>query len=49
VIHQLRGGTVPKIIVGIDVSDRSKDALALAAQLARGAGGELVLVGAYPL
>jgi nucleotide-binding universal stress UspA family protein len=39
---------VPKIIVGIDESDRSKDAVALAAQLARGADAELALVCAYP-
>jgi nucleotide-binding universal stress UspA family protein len=39
---------MPKIIVGIDESDRSKDAVALAAQLARGSGAELVLVCAYP-
>jgi nucleotide-binding universal stress UspA family protein len=38
---------VPKIIVGIDGSDRSKDAVALAAQFARGSGAELVLVCAY--
>jgi nucleotide-binding universal stress UspA family protein len=39
---------MPKIIVGVDESDRSKDAVALAAQLARGSGAELVLVCAYP-
>src|SRR5688500_7231070 len=39
---------MPKIIVGIDESDRSKDAVALAAQHARGAGAQLVLVCAYP-
>lgn len=39
---------VPKIIVGVDDSDRSKDAVALAAQLARGSGAELLLVCAYP-
>jgi nucleotide-binding universal stress UspA family protein len=39
---------VPKIIVGIDESDRAKDAVALAAQLASGSGAELVLVCAYP-
>jgi nucleotide-binding universal stress UspA family protein len=39
---------MPKIIVGVDESDRSKDAIALAAQLARGSGAELVLVCAYP-
>ena len=39
---------MPKIIVGIDESDHSKDAVALAAQLARGSGAELVLVCAYP-
>ena len=37
-----------KIIVGVDESDRSKDAVALAALLARGTGAELVLVCAYP-
>ena len=37
-----------KIIVGVDESDRSKDAVALASQLARGSGAELVLVCAYP-
>jgi nucleotide-binding universal stress UspA family protein len=39
---------VPRIIVGIDESDRSKDAVALAAQLARGSGAELALICAYP-
>jgi nucleotide-binding universal stress UspA family protein len=39
---------VSKIIVGVDESDRSKDAVALAALLARGTGAELVLVCAYP-
>ena len=37
-----------KIIVGVDESDRSKDAVALAALLARGTDAELVLVCAYP-
>ena len=37
-----------KIIVGVDDSDRSKDAVALAALLARGTGAELQLVCAYP-
>ncbi len=37
-----------KIIVGVDESDRSKDAVALAALLARGTGAELQLVCAYP-
>jgi nucleotide-binding universal stress UspA family protein len=39
---------VPKIIVGVDESDRSKDAVALAARLARGSDAELLLVCAYP-
>ena len=40
---------MPKIIVGVDESDRSKDAVALAAQFAaRSPGAELVLVCAYP-
>jgi nucleotide-binding universal stress UspA family protein len=38
---------VSKIIVGVDESDRAKDAAALAALLARGSGAELVLVCAY--
>ena len=42
------GGIVPKIIVGIDESDRSKDAVVLASQLARGSHAELILVCAYP-
>ena len=37
-----------KIIVGVDESDRSRDAVALAAMLARGSDAELVLVCAYP-
>ena len=37
-----------KIIVGVDESERSRDAVALAAQLARGSDAELVLVCAYP-
>ena len=37
-----------KIIVGVDESDRSRDAVALAALLARGSDAELVLVSAYP-
>ena len=37
-----------KIIVGVEESDRSKDAVALAALLARGTGAELELVCAYP-
>ena len=36
-----------KIIVGVDESDRSKDAAALAALLARGTDAEIVLVCAY--
>ena len=36
-----------KIIVGVDESDRSRDAVALAALLARGSDAELVLVCAY--
>jgi nucleotide-binding universal stress UspA family protein len=39
---------MPKIIVGVDESDRSKDAVALAAQVGRDSGAELVLVCAYP-
>jgi len=39
---------VSKIIVGVDESDRARDAVALAAQLARGSDAELVLVCAYP-
>jgi len=39
---------VSKIIVGVDESDRSRDAVALAAMLARGGDAELVLVCAYP-
>ena len=39
---------MPKIIVGIDESDRSKDAVVLASQLARGSNAELVLVCVYP-
>jgi nucleotide-binding universal stress UspA family protein len=39
---------VSKIIVGVDESDRAKDAIALAALLARGSDAELVLVCAYP-
>jgi nucleotide-binding universal stress UspA family protein len=38
---------MPKIIVGVDESDRSKDAVALAAQLGRDSGADLVLVCAY--
>ena len=37
-----------KIIVGVDESDRSQDAVALAADLSRGSDAELVLVGVYP-
>ncbi|HET8953455.1 MAG TPA: universal stress protein [Solirubrobacteraceae bacterium] len=37
-----------KIIVGVDESERSKDAVALAARLARGSEVELLLVCAYP-
>ncbi|HET8951725.1 MAG TPA: universal stress protein [Solirubrobacteraceae bacterium] len=37
-----------KIIVGVDESERSQDAAALAARLARGTGAELLLVCAYP-
>lgn len=37
-----------KIIVGVDESDRSKDAAALAALLARNTDAEIVLVCAYP-
>jgi nucleotide-binding universal stress UspA family protein len=39
---------VSKIIVGVDGSDRSDDALALASSLARGTGAEIVLARAYP-
>lgn len=39
---------MPKIIVGVDESERSKDAVALAAMLARGSDAELLLVCAYP-
>ena len=39
---------MPKIIVGVDDSERAKDAVALAARLARGTGAELLLVCAYP-
>jgi nucleotide-binding universal stress UspA family protein len=39
---------VSKIIVGVDESERSLDAVALATRLARGSGAELVLVCAYP-
>lgn len=37
-----------KIIVGVDESERSKDALALAGRLARGSDAELMLVCVYP-
>jgi nucleotide-binding universal stress UspA family protein len=39
---------VSKIIVGIDQSERSKDAVALASVLARSSGAELELACAYP-
>jgi nucleotide-binding universal stress UspA family protein len=39
---------MPKIIVGVDESDHSKDAVALAALLGRDSGADLVLVCAYP-
>ena len=39
---------MPKIIVGVDESERSKDAVALAARLSRGSDAELLLVCAYP-
>jgi nucleotide-binding universal stress UspA family protein len=39
---------VSKIIVGVDESERSQDAVALAARLARGSDAELLLVCAYP-
>ena len=39
---------VTKIIVGVDESERSEDAVTLAARLARGSDAELVLVCAYP-
>jgi len=39
---------VSKIIVGVDQSERSQDAVALAARLARGSDAELLLVCAYP-
>jgi nucleotide-binding universal stress UspA family protein len=39
---------VSKIIVGVDPTGRSRDAVALAATLARGSDAELVLVCAYP-
>src|SRR3954452_17831271 len=42
-----KGGIVAKIIVGVDESDRGKDAIALASQLARGSDAEIVLVNAY--
>ena len=37
-----------KIIVGVDESERAKDAVALAVRLARGSDAELVLVCVYP-
>lgn len=37
-----------KIIVGVDGSERSEDAVALAARLARGTGATLMLTSAYP-
>lgn len=37
-----------KIIVGVDDSERSKDAVALASLLARSSGAELILANAYP-
>jgi nucleotide-binding universal stress UspA family protein len=39
---------VSKIIVGVDDSERSKDAVALAGRLARGTDAELMLVCVYP-
>ena len=39
---------MPKIIVGVDESERSKDAVALAARLARGSDADVLLVCAYP-
>jgi nucleotide-binding universal stress UspA family protein len=39
---------VSKILVGIGEPDRSRDAIVLASQLARGTDAELVLVNAYP-
>jgi nucleotide-binding universal stress UspA family protein len=39
---------VTKIIVGVDEAERSMDAVALAARLARGSDAEFVLVCAYP-
>jgi len=39
---------VPKIIVGVDGSDRSDGALALASRLAKGTSAEIVLARAYP-
>ena len=40
--------TVPTIIVGVDDSPRSEDAVALAGDLARAGGGEILAVGAFP-
>ena len=40
--------TVPTIIVGVDDSPRSEDAVALAGDLARAAGGEILAVCAFP-
>jgi nucleotide-binding universal stress UspA family protein len=37
-----------KILVGVEKSDRSKDAVAFASRLARATGAELVLANAYP-
>jgi nucleotide-binding universal stress UspA family protein len=43
-----KGGIVSKIIVGVDDSERSKDAVALAARLAGPSDAELVLVRVFP-
>src|SRR5687768_5378150 len=44
----LEEGPVSKLIVGVDGSDRSDDALALASSLARRTAAEIVLARAYP-
>jgi nucleotide-binding universal stress UspA family protein len=42
------GAVVPTIVVGVDDSPRSEDAVALAGDLARAAGAEIVAVCAFP-
>src|SRR5690242_5372749 len=46
--HQTEGAIVSTILIGVDATDRSADAIAFGRRLAEAAGAEVIVACAYP-